>query len=75
MKFYLLTPKSDLRFKCMDRRIDFGKGELCVHNGELCLMEFEFVQGGLPNIDEIHPKPTGKYICLHCAKIRLYLPR
>jgi hypothetical protein len=37
----------------------------------LIFCEFELRGGGLPNIDELHPTPTGKIMCISCAKVFL----
>jgi hypothetical protein len=31
--------------------------------------EFALEQGNMPNTDEYHPQPTGKFFCPNCATI------
>ena len=33
-----------------------------------CFVEFILRQGGLPNIDELHPDLTGQFLCSKCGK-------
>lgn len=34
-------------------------------------VENEILSGNLPNPEELHPEPTGNYMCLQCAKMTL----
>jgi hypothetical protein len=31
-------------------------------------VEFNLLQGNLPNPNELHPEPTGKFMCADCGK-------
>lgn len=34
-------------------------------------VEFELRGGGIPHPDELHPEPTGRYMCSVCGKMTL----
>lgn len=34
-------------------------------------VEFFLRSGGMPHPDELHPDPTGKFMCENCAKMTL----
>lgn len=36
-----------------------------------CFVEFEIFGGAMPNPQELHPEPTGKFMCESCAKMTL----
>ena len=38
---------------------------------ELVFGEFKMVTGSMPNPDELHSHPTGKYMCHKCGKYKL----
>jgi isopentenyl diphosphate isomerase/L-lactate dehydrogenase-like FMN-dependent dehydrogenase len=65
MKFWLEAEleKDDYPMCCKCR--EWQKGEKHVY------AEFILRQGGLPNIDELHPEITGRFMCKECRKIAL----
>ena len=38
---------------------------------ELVFGEFKLVAGSMPNPDELHSQPTGRFLCQKCGKFRL----
>ena len=37
----------------------------------IIFVENEMLAGNLPNPQELHPEPTGKFMCLMCAQMTL----
>jgi hypothetical protein len=48
-----------------------GKCSKKITYPDFCLAEFQLFHGGLPNLDELHPEPTGRFWCTDCAKGKL----
>jgi hypothetical protein len=63
MKFWIeaVLEDGDSLKKC-------GECEKALFVPDHVFCEFILRQGGLPNTDEIHPEPTGKFMCSGCAK-------
>lgn len=39
--------------------------------GEIVFCEFKIYSGSMPNPQELHPEPTGLFLCQKCGKFKL----
>jgi hypothetical protein len=61
--FEAILEKSDAPKKCAECENYVGYVQIESH----IFCEFELRGGGLPHPDELHPEPTGRYLCPCCA--------
>jgi hypothetical protein len=67
MKFWI---EAELEQKDSDEQC--SKCRVWVKPPKHIFVEFNLVQGGMPNPDELHPDPTGRFMCDTCAKMTLF---
>lgn len=53
-----------------DKRCSYCKRVIKVP--ELIFVENSIVSGSPPNPNELHPEPTGRFMCLKCGKSTLF---